>query len=330
VTRVEAPSRLHFGILSPPIEGREYWPGLQGHQGLPIRHYGGLGLMVDRPGVTVEVQEADEWSTSGLLGDRALTFARRIVDHLPVDEQRPFQITVDTPAVEHTGLGVGTQLGMAVTKAIAIETGHADWSIRELAERSGRGERSAIGIHGFAAGGLIVEGGKRPGEALSPLVGQYALPKEWKVLLCFPETEGEWHGQRERLAFHQLSRVGPSPHEIETLCRLVLMGMLPALAAPNLDEFGEALYEFNARVGDHFAPVQGGRYCSPAVAKCVERLRGRGIRGVGQSSWGPTVFAIVREVEAHLILKEIRDMPAMLTSPSAGASFERDPSSHRR
>src|SRR5207245_602465 len=57
--------------------------------------------------------------------------------------------------------------------------------------------------------------------------------------------------------------------------------------------FGEALYDFNRRVGEMFRPWQGDLYAHPRVGELVAAIRGTALaRGVGQSSWGPTVFAV--------------------------------------
>lgn len=318
MTRVTAPSRVHFGLLSLPAGGRDRWPGLDGGPGLPVRHFGGVGLMVDRPGLAVRVEPASDWAASGPLADRALAFARRVVGDLPADQRRPFHVAVEHAPAEHTGLGVGTQLGLAVAKAIALETAHP-WSATELAFRAGRGERSAVGVHGFDRGGLIVEGGKLSDEALSPLVARLPFPADWAVVLFAPAGDGTWHGSVERQAFAGLAVAGPSPAETEALCRLVLTGLLPALASADLDGFGEAVYELNARAGDAFAAVQGGRYAGPAVTALVARLRALGVRGVGQSSWGPTVFAVVRGAEADEVRRELADVPAVVARGSGGA-----------
>ena len=320
MTRVAAPSRLHFGLLSLPAAGPDRWPGLDGNPGLPVRLFGGVGLMADAPGLAVCVEPAAEWVASGPLADRALAFACRVVGTLPTGERRPFRVTVEHAPAEHTGLGVGTQLGLAVAKAVAIEAGHPDWPTTELAFRAGRGERSAIGIHGFDLGGLIVEGGKQPGEAVSPLVARMAFPADWAVVLFAPTGDTAWHGGRERQAFARATEAGPSPAETDVLCRLVLTGLLPALASTDLDAFGEALYEVNARAGDAFAPAQGGRYAGPAVAACVARLRAAGVAGVGQSSWGPTVFAVVRVAEADRVREHLVDVAAVVAKGSSGAA----------
>ena len=319
MTRVTAPSRVHFGLLSLPVAGRDHWPGIDGQPGLPVRHFGGVGLMVDRPGLAVRVEPAADWSATGPHADRALEFARRVVGTLPAGERRPFRVTVEHAPAEHTGLGVGTQLGLAVAKAIAVASAHR-WTAAELAVRAGRGERSAVGVHGFDRGGLIVEGGKVPAESLSPLVCRLPFPPDWAVLLLTPPGGPSWHGGAERQAFARLAAAGPSLAETEALCRLVLTGLLPAVASANLDGFGEAVYELNARAGDAFAAAQGGRYTGPAVAALVGRLRGLGVMGVGQSSWGPTVFAVVRAGEADDVRRKVADVPAVVAWVSNGAT----------
>jgi predicted sugar kinase len=83
--------------------------------------------------------------------------------------------------------------------------------------------------------------------------------------------------------------------------------MLPALSESDCRAFGEALYDFNRRVGELFAPVQGGPYAHPLLAELVAYVRSQGVPGVGQSSWGPTTFAIVPEDRANELAKSVRE-----------------------
>jgi predicted sugar kinase len=69
-----------------------------------------------------------------------------------------------------------------------------------------------------------------------------------------------------------------------------LLGLLPALVERDLRSFGEALERIQADVGALFAPVQGGAFADPRSAALVELLRTSGLVGVGQSSWGPTLY----------------------------------------
>ena len=296
MVRVWTPSRLHFGLLGFAAEG-EAWPDRRGKAVLPSRRFGGVGLMVERPGLRLAASNAETWSAEGPLADRALAFARRFAESIRQDKPEtdfpPQQLIVEEAPPEHIGLGVGTQLGLAVALALALAWGY-ELAAPELARRVGRGRRSALGVYGFAQGGLLVESGKRCGnEDLAPLAIRTAFPSEWRLVLVTPRESPGLHGAAELEAFAHLAARPDATARTDALCRLVLLGMLPALAETDLEAFGESLYDFNARAGEAFAAVQGGVYSGPGVAECVEFLRGQGVGGVGQSSWGPTVFAVV-------------------------------------
>jgi beta-RFAP synthase len=275
--RVQTASRLHFGFLSLPGAGEAG------------RRFGGVGLMVERPGLRLSAAPAAEWSAEGPLAGRALTFASSFARS--GGGLSPQRLVVEQAAPEHAGLGTGTQLGLAVGRLLASAWG-IDLSAAELARRVGRGRRSALGVYGFEQGGFLVESGKRGDEGLSPLAIRVPFPEEWRVVLAIPGQAPGLHGPDEQGAFRQLAE-SAAVLPTDALCRLVLLGMLPSLAEGDVRAFGEALFEFNARVGEAFARVQGGPYAGPRVAELVAFLRGQGARGVGQSSWGPTVFAVV-------------------------------------
>jgi beta-RFAP synthase len=275
--RVEAPSRLHFGLLSLGGAGE--------------RRFGGVGLMVQTPGVRVAVRPAADWSAHGPLAERALIFARRFAEADPRTALSPHRIEVEQCSAEHAGLGTGTQLALAIGRALAVSTG-INLDAVELGRRVGRGQRSALGIHGFARGGFLVEGGKKAETAVAPLLARHDFPEPWPVVVVLPTWAQGLHGAAERQAFGQLLESGTASTTTDALCRLALLGMLPALVERDLEAFGEALYEFNARVGQAFATVQGGTYAHPRLAELVSFIRQQGIRGIGQSSWGPTIFAV--------------------------------------
>ena len=285
--RVVAPSRLHFGLFRVPLPGGE----------AGARAFGGVGLMVDRPGAVVTVRSADVWQFEGPLASRAQVFAARFMLSLPEERRKAFQVLVERCPAEHTGLGVGTQLGLAVAKALAVACGEGDLPARELAARVGRGERSAIGVHGFDRGGLLVDAGKAAGEAVSPLLAHLTLPDAWRVVLFTPPVAGRWHGDDERRAFAQAASGDPG-----ALRHLAETEIVPAAARGDLDAFGEAVYEFNRRAGEPFAAAQGGIYASTDIAGLIADVREWGVNGVGQSSWGPTVFAVVGDGDAALSL----------------------------
>jgi beta-ribofuranosylaminobenzene 5'-phosphate synthase len=292
--RVETPSRLHFGLLSLAAE-RTSPASPESHASGPLRRFGGVGLMVDRPGIKLHAKRATHWSATGPLAERALAFARNFETSVQADTTcgKPCKLTIEHASPEHAGLGAGTQLGLAVATCLSTLWG-LQAPVTMLARYVKRGERSALGVHGFEHGGFLVEGGQSRAGAISPLVVHSRFPPRWRVLLARPHGERGVHGREERTVMAGLTA---RPQWTEALCRLVLLGMLPALAENDVDAFGEALFEFNVLAGEPFAHLQGGAYASPFIKELVAFLRGRGVRGTGQSSWGPTVFAVLGDTE---------------------------------
>jgi beta-ribofuranosylaminobenzene 5'-phosphate synthase len=302
--RVRAPARLHFGLLSLPAEDETHWPDRLGSLTLPARRFGGVGLMIDEPALTLTVEPAANWSASGPLAERALAFAKQFRRHFP--SVLPHRLLIESAPPEHCGFGTGTQLGLTVACALAESSGLALRNPVDLAQSVDRGQRSALGIHGFAHGGFLVEGGKRTPDAVSPLLARVPFPEEWRVVVAVADSDAGRHGAEERAAFRRLLDEG-CPQDTDALCRLVLLGLLPALLERDLAGFGECLHDFNARAGAAFASVQGGTYASPQVAELVAFVRQLGVRGVGQSSWGPAVFAVVADKErASDLLDRVR------------------------
>ena len=301
--RVRAPSRLHFGLLN--VGAGDFWPNRRGEIILPARQFGSVGLMVELPGVSVRCRAADESSAEGPMAERALKVAKKIHESLQAPSAVPQHLVVERIPQAHAGLGTGTQLALAVARAVAAASDAGDLRAEELARRAGRGLRSALGIHGFEVGGFLVEGGKASPDRIGPLVARAEFPKKWRVILLIPPWGKGLHGSEEAKAFKQMPDLARALRLTDSLCRLVLLGMLPALAESDLRAFGEALYDFNLRAGEAFADVQGGFYSNPRIAEAVEFIRQQGIYGVGQSSWGPTIFAVGEDQEEAdaLVLK---------------------------
>ena len=158
--RVEAPARLHLGMLAVAGDG--------------ARRFGGLGVSVGRPAVVVEAEPADELSAEGADAERALAFARRCRDALGLAGGAHLRVVEAIP--RHVGLGSGTKLALAVAQALATLEGR-DVDAPGLAEAAGRAARSAVGMWTFALGGLVVEGGHRPGvERPAPLLARHPMP----------------------------------------------------------------------------------------------------------------------------------------------------------
>lgn len=293
--RIVTPSRLHFGLLG-------WGPNL-------ARQFGGVGLMIDAPGLELSAEPSDRWRAEGPLSARVLQVADRVAARQTSMGRSPSPafLRVGRAPLEHVGLGVGTQLSLAVARVLLALEGQPDPAIDVLADLAGRGLRSGIGLHGFARGGLIVDGGRRSSEGIPPLLVHQAFPTEWAVLVVLPETGAGLHGPDEIHAFTELPAVPDSL--TDRLCRLLLLGLLPALVERDLSTFGSALTEIQEHVGRSFAPAQGGIYARPELGEIVAELRSQGLHGAGQSSWGPTLYAFSDEPadRRERILERLRD-----------------------
>jgi beta-RFAP synthase len=109
-------------------------------------------------------------------------------------------------------------------------------------------------------------------------------------------------GSAEAAAFAQLPPA--AERDVERVAHLVLMALLPAVADEDLARFGPALTEIQSITGRWFAPVQGGTFTPGPTAALVRRMGEWGASGVGQSSWGPTVYGIVEGEDAGVRLAD--------------------------
>jgi len=277
---VESSARLHFGVLD-----------LRGSRG---RWFGGLGASVARPTLRLSTSRADTLSAQGEDAERAREFARLFLAHHHLRGGADIRVHQALPS--HVGLGSGTQLALAVARALAELYG-VESDARGLASAVGRGKRSAIGTWTFEDGGLVVEGGRRAGtDECGPLIARVPIPSTWFCILAIPEGAPGISGAGEAEAFATLP--APSERDVERVAHIVLMSLLPALADADLPGFGRALTEVQEITGQWFTSVQGGTFAPGGSADLVRRLREWGASGVGQSSWGPAVYGIVEGHEA--------------------------------
>ena len=292
---VEAPARLHFGVLD-----------LRGTMG---RWFGGIGAAAPAPTLLVSASHADELRVEGEECQRATEFARRLLSHLKdVRGGSPgAHVRVHRALPAHSGLGSGTQLALAIARALADLHG-LDADTPALARLMGRARRSAIGTWTFAGGGLVVEGGRRVGQDESaPLLARLPFPPSWRCVVAVPHARAGVSGQAETQAFAQLAP--PPEGDVARVAYLVLMALLPALVEADIESFGAALSEIQEMTGRWFAAAQGGTFAPGPTERLVRCMRQWGVHGVGQSSWGPAVYGIVAGEDAGIRLAaEIRDM----------------------
>lgn len=317
--RITAPSRLHFGLLR--------FASAEGPS------YGGLGMMIDRPGLELELSLSETWQCNGPGGERALAFARQAAGSLATQIGQPVKVTVHRIPQPHTGLGTGTQLALAVACGVDVLLGEGSSTLQKLVAAVGRGQRGAVGSYGFKQGGLIWEEGKLPCEALGRLQRRVAVPDSWRVVLITPDEDQGLSGENEQAAFRELP---PVPERVtEELMRIAVEEIIPAAEHGDFARFSAASYEYGILAGNCFAAAQGGPFASPRIARCVALIRDLGTTGVGQSSWGPTLFAFTEnQTAAETLLKQLQSYEQLqgaklqiVRPDNRGATVEEQPTS---
>ena len=277
---VEAHARLHFGVLD-----------LRGSLG---RWFGGIGAAAPAPTLRLSARRTDAVTASGPDAERALKYAHRFLQHHGITGGA--DVVVERALPSHSGLGSGTQLALAVGRALA---GLYSLPVDpvSLSLGVGRARRSAIGTWVFASGGLVVEGGRpRNGDACGPLISRIELPPQWQCIVAVPHGPIGISGAAEAQAFADLPQ--PSLPEVEHVAHVVLMSLLPAAAEGDIGTFGSALNEIQQITGRWFASVQGDTFAPGPTRELIDVMNASGAAGAGQSSWGPAVYGIVDGISA--------------------------------
>jgi predicted sugar kinase len=305
------------------------------------RSFGGVGVMLDRPGVVLRVRQANRLEARGPLSERVLEFARRVIDSWNLgDVGASFEVV--SVLASHAGLGSGTQLALAVAGGLrhlfkpgdgesraassphpaeeSLDAGDQEWvfDIREaidLARVTGRGRRSCVGVYGFSRGGLIVEAGRYVrGDSgsdddatreFSPMVARARLPRAWRCVVIAARGSAGLHGDAERAAF---GRLPPVPADVTAgLTKIALVDLLPAAVEGKFAEFAAAVRAYGELAGKPFETESASLPHAAATAQLLELLGELGIVGSAQSSWGPTVIACCPSLETAGALVETLD-----------------------
>lgn len=302
---LRAPARLHLGFLDP---------------GASLgRRFGSLGLVIDGFETEVELSAggaAAPVSAGEGIGRHEVERAQDWLARLQRESgcADPLHLRLLQVLPDHAGFGSGTQLALAIGRAFAQWHG-LDAPTAELARWLGRGRRSGIGIAGFDQGGLLVDGGPGAHGEPAPLLSRVPLPAPWRVLVVQDRGQKGLSGEEER---RRIEALPPLPRaQAADICHQVLMRVLPGAAAGDFEAFAAGITQVQRVLGEHFAPAQGGRaFASAAVERVIAWIAAAEPHvGLGQSSWGPTGFAILpSQARAQALLDSLQ--AAQVAAPS--------------
>ena len=271
--RVAAPARLHLGFLD--LNG--------GSQ----RRFGSIGVGITGFSTVVNVSHCEGLDISGADDENIAGIVQTVLDCFHIDSG--VRVEVEECIPRHQGLGSGTQMALALGTAITGLYG-IDAGVEEIAVATGRGARSGVGLGVFRQGGFVLDSGRSEGRRLPTTIFRHDFPEEWRFVLVMDARSEGISGTDEVEAFKSLPDMFPGASA--EICRQVLMQMMPGLMEQDCERFGASVSSIQAIIGDYFSAVQGGAYVSANVRKTLELLLEHGATGTGQTSWGPTGFAI--------------------------------------
>lgn len=294
--RVTVGARLHVGFTNLSLS--------------QPRLYGGIGLALAQPQTVVTAERAE---TVEAESKTARTHAKRVVDRLDVPGAK---VDIESSLPRHVGLGSGTRLALAIIRAIA---GAYDRpvDIREHAPALGRGGRSGVGVATFERGGFVVDAGHpssafttdrpdRGGWEVPPVAVRRSVPPTWRFVIVVPSEPAGRSGEAEDDAMRRVIE-GADPGVANDVASALVQQVLPALSIDDVGRFGAGIEAIDRANGEWYADLQGGIYRPPAD-QLIERLRGAdGVAGVGQSSWGPAVWAVTTTDDTETVATRARD-----------------------
>lgn len=289
--KIRTPSRIHLTLID-----------LNGEIG---RVDGGAGIAIEEPHIEIRGSKSGEDSLSGNIVN---------LDRFKSVSQRFKRFTGNNASIEvlsdyksHVGMGSGTQISLAIGEVYNRLFG-LNLSVKGIAEITGRGGTSGIGVAAFQSGGFIVDGGHptREKKGFTPSSASKASPPpvisrqdfpSWKIVAVTPELTGS-SGADEVSLFEEHC---PVPIEdVRKVSHLILMKMIPSVMESNLDDFGSSLWEIQS-LG--FKRVEVDQYGSMVwdVLKKLKELT----PAVGMSSTGPTIYAITdtnsKEIQKYAV-----------------------------
>ena len=255
--------------------------------GKTSRVFGGLGLSIDAPCTQIKILPSEKLHIVSESSENVIKIVGNLIKTFNMPCSVDVQVLQSIP--QHAGLGSGTQMALAIGAGLN-QLFDLNLTLAQIARVAMRGKRSGIGIGAFAQGGFLLDAGKsvdKQCDEIPSICKRLAFPDDWRVLLVLDTHHKGVHGAAEIEAFQSL------PAAQNTLRSMVVEHMLPALQRADLLAFGAYMADLQAYNGDYFAPIQGGRYASNDVADVLAWLQKNGAACVGQSSWGPTGFAIL-------------------------------------
>jgi beta-ribofuranosylaminobenzene 5'-phosphate synthase len=300
---VYAPARIHMGFYNFLTDSIAY---------------GDLGVAIERPRVAVRISNIDE-DVFKVVNKSNVDISDCIDRVTRAFDLSGVYIEILDVIPRHVGLGSTTQIMLAIACALSVLRG-SSCNVRDLAVKLCRGRDSGVGLAAFEKGGFVVNSGRKvseEGKVLCPnspldlpqLIFRAPVPRKWSFIIFTPKVKKGFDEVSERKAMDTPTQL---PRDIQyELYKLVFLHMIPSILRRDIEVFGKALTKLQFTVGEYFSKYQGGVFCCEEAELIINTMLKYNVKGVGQSSWGPSVYGLVEEQGkaikvATRVLKEVK------------------------
>ncbi|MEM1879970.1 MAG: GHMP kinase [Desulfurococcaceae archaeon] len=276
---LESPARIHFGLVNP--FNRNY------------RLYVSAGVTIEEPKTVVVVDVDKPLHIEGCREEEVEKRLKPVIEEFGLTRG---YVRIESCIPKHVGLGSTTQLLLTTVHALLIANNILGVNLVNIAEKLQIGKVSGVGTYAYMYGGFVVDSGKTSEREFPKLLLRLPFPEEWRFVVVIPRGRG----LDEKKEAEIFERGADTPVELVWQASFTLFHeLVPSLLDGDFDRFAKALGRLQEVVGSMFSKYQGGVYASYSQT-AVEALRRAGALGVGQSSWGPTVYAVTRSHEEAL------------------------------
>ncbi|MFX0029267.1 MAG: beta-ribofuranosylaminobenzene 5'-phosphate synthase [Candidatus Hermodarchaeota archaeon] len=306
--RITTPCRIHLSLID--------------ENGYTGRVDGGIGFMLDRPNVVLEVSNcADEFKIETHKYYRESIevineIASKVFKTFNISNKN-FHFKLKRYFPSHVGLGSKTQLSLAIACAITKLKSLNRLSTEQLTQLVGRGGTSGIGWRGFETGGFILDGGHEFGKGkeketflpssaattVNPAltISRHNIPENWRFVLIIPNVKKGAYGDEEVRVFQNYAPIPKD--EVNEVSHQILMKIIPNLIKNNLKGFGEGLKRIQS-LGFKKIEID---LQHDVVKSLLRFFDDYGLKAYGMSSFGPSVVGIVEsDAEADDLLKAVQ------------------------
>ena len=152
------------------------------------------------------------------------------------------------------------------------------------------------------------------------------LPANWRAVRLTSISSEVVAGEDEASRIHVAGqKPNPKLQHMESCLELMIDA---SHGQGDFDAFTNALDYYMYCSAELFSAQQGGLYNGQHIEATVKAAKSAGLRAVGQSSWGPTVFGFAEsDIEAQRIAKAVEATPSLSGRPEvlsldfSGAKF---------